>query len=96
MAHNAGQFFPYVIQKDTYGQKIIPENLGCVSIASSLGTPLRTVDDILLTAKKNLVVRDAWASLYYHPYLGLTYLKQLVPAISALGYEFVAISPEVT
>ena len=91
--HTAQQFYPYVIQKDTYGQKVIPENLGYISPVASFNMPIRTVNDVVDTAKKNLVVRDAWASMYYHPYLGLSYLEQLVPAIKALGYEFVPVSP---
>ena len=94
MEHHAEQFFPYVIQKDTYGQKVIPENLGCLSPVPWFNLPVRTVDDIVISAKRNLVVRDAWASMYYHPYLGLTYLQQLVPAIKALGYEFVPVTPD--
>ena len=94
--HNAEQFFPYIINKDHYGAKVIPENLGCVLPANGLGFPIRTVEDLLLTAKKNLVIRDAWASMYYHPYLGLDYLQQLIPGIRALGYEFVPVSPELT
>ena len=92
--HHIGQFFPYVIQKDSYGQKILPENLGCISPVSWFNFPVRNVDDVVLSAKKNLVIRDAWASMYYHPYLGLSYLQQLIPEIKKLGYQFVAVSPE--
>lgn len=91
--HYIGQFFPYVIQKDSYGQKILPENIGCISPVSWFNFPVRTVDDLLVSAKKNLVNRDAWASMYYHPYLGLSYLQQLIPEIKKLGYTFVAVSP---
>ncbi len=94
--HYAGQFFPYVIQKDSYGQKILPENIGCISPASWFNFPVRTIDDVLLSARKNLVVRDAWASMYYHPYIGLSYLQQLIPAIKKLGYTFVPVSPDLT
>lgn len=92
--HHAEQFFPYVIKKDYYGLKIIPENLGFVEPDNSLGLAVRTVDEIVLSAQKNLVVRDAWASMFYHPYLGLSYIQQLIPAIKALGYEFVTVSPD--
>lgn len=92
--HHGAQFFPYVIRRDAYGQKVIPENLGCLAPVQWFNFPVRTVDDILTTAKKNLVLRDAWASMYYHPYLGLAYLQQLIPAIKELGYDFIAISPD--
>lgn len=89
--HHANQFFPYVIYKDTYGQKVIPENLGCLAPVAWYNYPKREIQDILITAKNNLVIRDAWASLYYHPFLGMDYLKQLTSGIKALGYEFVSI-----
>jgi uncharacterized protein YdaL len=91
LAYHAEQFYPYIIQHDDYGFKVIPENLGCIS--PSAQHP-RTVDDLILTAQKNLVVRDAWASMYYHPYLGLSFLKKLIPAIKKLGYEFVPLSAD--
>ena len=93
--HFVGQFYPYVIQHDYYGQKVIPENIGGLSPVSGFNYPIRTVDDMLLSAKNNLVVRDAWASMYFHPYLGIDYLKKLIPAIQTLGYEFVDISPDI-
>jgi len=89
-AHHANQFFPYVIDQDMYGQKVIPENLGCVSPAPWFNDPVRNIQDILITAKKNLLLRDAWASVYYHPFLGLADLKVLVSEIKTLGYEFVS------
>ncbi len=92
--HHALQFYPYVIRKDSYGQKIIPENIGCISPAVWFDSPSRTVNDLVITAKKNLVVRDAWASMYYHPYIGLSYLQELIPAIRELGYEFVPVTPD--
>lgn len=93
-SHYAGQFYPYVITKDRYGKKVIPENLGAISPIPWFSAPIRTVDDIVQTAKINLVVRDAWASMYYHPYLGLDYLEDLISSIEALGYDFVSLSSD--
>ena len=90
----AGQFFPYVIQHDVYGQKVIPENIGCISPVRWFNFPTRSVDEVVSLAQKNLVVRDAWASMYYHPYLGLSYLQELIPKIKQLGYTFVPISED--
>lgn len=86
----ADQFFPYVIYKDVYGGKVLPENLGCIVIQSWFNFQTRTVDDILFSASKNLIVRDAWASFCYHPFLGLNELKKLVQGVQNLGYEFVS------
>lgn len=85
----AGQFFPYLIYRDVYGQKVIPENLGNV-------TPgVRLPADMIRAARKNLVVRDGWASAFFHPYLNISYLKQIVSGIKKLGYKFVPVSSSV-
>lgn len=88
--HHANQFFPYVIYKETYNQKVIPENLGCLSPVAWYNYPKREIKNILLSAQNNLVIRDAWAS-FYHLFLGISYLKQLTSAIKALRYEFASI-----
>lgn len=91
-----GQFFPYEIYGNQYGQKVIPENLGNV-------TPtVRKVADILADAKRNLVLRDVWASVFYHPYLlsgtlnpdnidpvAPTDLEKMVTGLQTMGYQFV-------
>ena len=89
-ANYAEQFFPYMIHKDIYGNKIIPENLGCVAPKQWFNFPARPITEILLSAEKNLAMRDAWASTCYHPYLGLAQLKNLVSGLKKLGYEFVS------
>lgn len=91
-----GQIFPYEIYGNEYGQKVIPENLSNVIPAT------RKISAILADAKRNLVLRDIWASAYYHPYLlsGTlnpenanpalpTDLENLVTGLKTLGYEFV-------
>jgi uncharacterized protein YdaL len=84
-----GQFFPYPVT-DVYGSKVLPENLGNVELYEINNHPPRLPADIVSAAKQNLVVRDGFASFFYHPYLGTTYLQQIVPQIKALGYNFVA------
>lgn len=91
-----GQFFPYEIYGNQYGQRVIPENLGNVIPA------IRKAADILKDAKRNLVLRDIWASMFYHPYLlsGTlnpenvnpalpTDFENLITGLKTLGYEFV-------
>ena len=70
--------------------------MGGVFPVSWFETGTRSVSDLVTTAEKNLVVRDAWASFYYHPYLGLSYLEELIPQLTALGYQFVAPSKQLT
>lgn len=96
-----GQFFPYVIEHDVYGQKVIPENLGNIEPAEFALAPeqVRMIDDVLASAGLNLVNRCAFASFFYHPYLiqfpeienagGPAGLRSLVAGIEALGYTFV-------
>lgn len=88
----ADQFFPYVIYKDVYGGKVLPENLGCVAPKPWFNFPVHTIDDVLYSASRNFVVRDSWASFCYHPFLGLEDLKKLVIGLEDLGYEFVNVS----
>lgn len=93
-----GQYFPFEIYGNQYGQKVVPENLGNVTPGT------RNVAAILADAKRNLVLRDIWASMYYHPYLlsGTlnpenanpavpTDLENAITGLKTLGYEFVSL-----
>lgn len=96
-----GQFFPYVIERDVYGNRVIPETLGNLEPAEfALGPQyVRLVGDLLDNAEVNLVNRCAFASFFYHPYLmqfpeianagGPQSFRDLVEGIEALGYTFV-------
>jgi uncharacterized protein YdaL len=92
-ARSLEQFFPYIIQRDVYGQKVLPENLSNIKVESWKGLETRLPEDIIRAAKKNLVIRDGWASFYFHPFINIEYLKQTVEGIKGLGYTFVAPSP---
>lgn len=97
-----GQFLPYVIEKDIYGSRIIPETLGNLEPPEfALGPQyVRLVDDLLANAEKNLVNRCAFASFFYHPYLmqfpeiqgagGPESLRALITGLENMGYTFVA------
>ena len=84
-----GQFFPYVV-KDVYGTKVLPENLGDVSPDPWFIYPARLPADIVAAGQKNLVVRDGFASFFFHPYLDISYLQQSVTGLQAAGYTFVS------
>lgn len=84
-----GQIFPYE-GRDVYGFSMIPENCGPFRPVATAKDPARTVDDVLHCARLNLVVRDGWASFYYHPRLGAGPLRRIVEGVQRLGYTFVA------
>ena len=99
-----GQFYPYEIYGDIYGQRLIPENLGnSQPFKNQHVIRTRSVQQMVRDAKRNLVIRDSWASFFYHPFLfnsfesgGRGYfpgdpaeLKFLVSEIKKLGYEFI-------
>lgn len=81
------QFFPYMIYRDMHSQIIIPENLGYVQ-------PLvgRTPKAIIRDAQNGLVVRDGWASFFFHSFLDLQLLKEIVTGIESLGYHWVSLA----
>jgi uncharacterized protein YdaL len=86
--HVEGQFFPYVV-RDVYGSKVLPENLGSITPETWHTYKARQPKDLVRAARANLVVRDGFASFYFHPFLDLEYLKRTVEGIEAAGYEFV-------
>lgn len=99
-----GQMFPFLIYGDVYGQRLIPENLGnSQPFKSEHVIWPRTVEDMLEDARRNLVLRDAWASFFYHPALlnniqsggrgqypgDPTDLRRIIKGLKAMGYRFV-------
>jgi len=98
---SAGQFFPYIINKDYYGERIIPENLGSIQYNICKIDPFSCVaytwQQVVTNAKYGLVVRDGFASFFFHPYwlepdLGVPAMsdfKSLVTSIKSLGYTYV-------
>lgn len=81
-------FYPYTAQ-DVYGLAVVPENLGGYAPFPTSDSPARVVADLLQTAHANRVVRDGFASFYFHPRYDISVLRQLVQGIKADGYTFV-------
>lgn len=88
-ARMMGQFFPYVVH-DVYGWTVLPENLGNYEPLPFNNHPARLPADLILSAQRNLVIRDGFASFYFHPYLELAKLAEIVEGIEAAGYTFVS------
>jgi uncharacterized protein YdaL len=88
-AHVIGVMYPYGA-RDPFGFAVIPENLGSYEPEPANNNPPRLVSDILATAQVNRVVRDGFASFYFHPYYPVSVLRQIVSGIKARGYSFVS------
>jgi uncharacterized protein YdaL len=84
-----GQMFPYVI-RDVYGTRVLPENIGNVEPEDWFQYKARLPEAIVADAQRNLVVRDGFASFYFHPFFDISYLRQTVEGIKAAGYTFVS------
>ncbi|WP_243313199.1 DUF2334 domain-containing protein [Fundidesulfovibrio agrisoli] len=80
--HFEEQIAPYVL-KDVYGITRIPETCEYVN---PTGTPALLPADVIAKAAANTVVRDGWAGFYFHWYIDVSYLQQIVEGITALGY----------
>jgi uncharacterized protein YdaL len=83
-----GQYFPYIINKDIYGQKIFPENLGYVPLNPNLDSSRVYVEKIIKGSEMIHHVRDGIASCFFHPFLNLDLLKQLADGLKNEGYSF--------
>lgn len=90
----AGQFFPYAIFSDFYGQQIIPENLGNYDLVE----PTQSLQALLTNAEYAKVIRDGVASFFFHSYLlesnspeparAFSDFQQLIEGISSLGFSW--------
>ncbi|MGO4702540.1 DUF2334 domain-containing protein [Dyella sp. 2RAB6] len=83
-----GQFYPYLV-RDIYGTVVIGEQLGNVETDAFNHNPARFPADILASANVNTVVQDSVQSFFFHPYVDINYLKQIVEGLQGMGYTFV-------
>lgn len=75
------QFFPYPVI-DILGQQLIPETLAYIPREDPRSEPL------LDNAEAELVVRDGYASFFYHPFLQPELLQQMIEGIEKRGFKF--------
>ncbi len=78
------QYFPYPVI-DLYGQYVIPEDTSYVPKED------QTIQPLLENASSALVVRDGYASAFFHPFLNLALLDGLIKGFKERGYHFVDI-----
>lgn len=88
------QTFPYIIKKDLFGQRIYPENLGYVPLNPDKAISQTYIQNIIKNAKANLAVRDGFASCFFHSFLDLDLLKNLVDGVEKLGYSYIDLSEQ--
>lgn len=79
-------YFPYMLYTSNHHVRMIPENLGFIIPGQ---VPPST---IISRADKNLVVRDGFASFFFHPEFELGLLMQTVQGIKDKGYRFVGVN----
>ncbi len=84
-----GQYFPYVIYKDLYGQKIYPENLGYVPLLPSIDSSMVFVDNIIKNSLYIKTVRDGVAGCFFHPFMDISLLEKIVKNFKINGFEFI-------
>lgn len=90
------QFFPYVIERDIYGLRVLPENLGNLQYYQFGVEEELTPQDVVRNAEYARVVRDGFASFFIHPFLigeitggrGMRDLQEIVTGLEALGYTW--------
>lgn len=94
---NSDIYFPYVINKTVHGTTLLPENLGYIEPG------VIKPQTLINRADKELVVRDGFASFFYHSEVDISYLKTAISGIKAKGFTFVdakiaadAVAPVIT
>ncbi|MDO5625373.1 MAG: polysaccharide deacetylase family protein [Pseudomonadota bacterium] len=91
-----GQFFPYLIERDIYGLRVLPENLGNLQYHAFGAEHEITAREVLEYARYARAVRDGFGSFFFHPFLagaqahgrGLHDLQQIVEGLQAMGYTW--------
>ncbi len=89
-----GQYFPYIIDHDLYGQRIMPENLGYIPFDNEPDVEEEAVQKLLHGAEAQLGVRDGFASAFIHPFVDMKYMEEYVDGVTALGYTFMDMKNE--
>jgi uncharacterized protein YdaL len=82
------QYYPYVIGRDLFGQTIYPEDLGYIPLDPDPRRSRASVRAMIEHARSALVVRDGFASCFFHAFLSPELLEELVDGIQALGYQY--------
>ena len=83
------QGLPYVIDNSyESGLNIFPENSGYVNAPTPDNVPPYVISQLLSNVKQTFIVRDSLAGLFFHPYLPLSALVQLVSGLKKMNVTF--------
>lgn len=83
------QIPPY-LSRDIYGGPVLPETLGYVEGPHIPSRGPGSISEILAAAAAQKVAGDNVAGVYYHPFLGIAPLRQLIEGLRHEGYQFVS------
>ncbi|SHK16777.1 Uncharacterized protein YdaL [Caminicella sporogenes DSM 14501] len=81
--------YPYILYDTELFHKFIPENLGYVDPNNPL-----TINDIKNNFEKVSIVRGFTAGVFFHPYLDIKYLKEIVEMLKSENIEFYDLKKE--
>ncbi len=94
------QYFPFVIQRDIYGQQIFPENLGYVELQEDedhhedVKAEEEEVDTILRNARDLGVLRDVTVGAFIHSFVKPALVTRLAQGLQREGYAFIDLRQE--
>jgi len=79
-------WFPWVLQRDQYGQRLLPEDLGYVALG---GDPQESLDAQMKRARVLLICRACLATGFLHPStVSPNVVSRYVENLRAMGYVF--------
>jgi uncharacterized protein YdaL len=80
-------FYPYILETNPSGQKVIPETMGYVRIKEDAG-----IEPQVPQTGELISVRDGMASAFFHPFMDLALLKELTTEVRRDGFEYVSLA----
>jgi uncharacterized protein YdaL len=91
--YDSRQNYPFVIERDIYGQRIVPEYLTYVPYllkdgVKDLEGEQKAADRLVETEKTMHCVRDSVAGFFFHPFMEISLLKRIVSKMKSAGCSF--------
>lgn len=85
----ASAMLSYEVRDTKRFNRFLPESLGYVELDGSYG-----VENILNNAGELLIVRDAVTGVFFHHFMDMEYLEQIVEGLKSMGYVFADLGKE--